>query len=168
MPSYLTAKQFPRSIIEDHDIAKTSEADKKQPESYLLEADLTLFVCSDCNGKVSSSAMECVHCGNILQTNEPGIIGTLLRIFYAVFCVAIVVIGISAIGDASKSAKPSDAIMIPLIIFGVWFAGSVCLAMLFYVTRNGRLVRVSDAVLPTPEASLGITPKAAGWTRQVS
>ncbi|UDF29360.1 UNVERIFIED_ORG: hypothetical protein LHK14_17880 [Roseateles sp. XES5] len=108
---------------------------------------MALLTCADCSGSVSSSAVACVHCGNVLQERRPGVIGTVLRVLYGLFCVALLVIGVVAVRDvASGAMRPSEVLFVPLVLFGIWFAGSAAIAVLLYVTRHGRVVRLESAV----------------------
>ncbi|MDH6273639.1 hypothetical protein M2311_003729 [Rhizobium leguminosarum] len=119
---------------------------------------MALLVCRDCQGKVSSTAMTCVHCGNLLRVQKPGFLGLVVRILYFLFTVALVIITFGAL----RFAQPLDsrALMIPLAAFGIWFAVSVSLAVLLYVTRLGRIVRVDGATDGDPPTIGG------GWSSQ--
>lgn len=110
--------------------------------------EMALLTCADCVGTVSSSAMTCVHCGNVLQLEKPGAIGIVLRGLYILFCVALVVIGVITITSTlnSLTQRPSDVLMVPLILLAIWFGVSIAIAVLLYVTRHGRIERVEGAV----------------------
>ncbi|NKK01011.1 hypothetical protein GFL80_24240 [Rhizobium leguminosarum bv. viciae] len=89
---------------------------------------------------------------------KPGFLGLVVRILYFLFTVALVIITFGAL----RFAQPLDsrALMIPLAAFGIWFAVSVSLAVLLYVTRLGRIVRVDGATDGDPPTIGG------GWSSQ--
>ena len=119
---------------------------------------MSLLICVDCQGKVSSSAMTCVHCGNVLQVDKPGFLGSVIRVLYAVF--TIVLVAFTLIIMKAGGELGGSIILVPLISFGIWFMVSIGLAVLLYVTRHGRIVRVGGtaATLNTGEQS--------GWSSQ--
>ncbi|MEH7904065.1 hypothetical protein V7794_22985 [Rhizobium laguerreae] len=119
---------------------------------------MALMVCRDCQGKVSSTAMTCVHCGNVLRVEKPGFLGMLVRLLYVLFTIALIVVTVAA----TRYAQPLDgrALMIPVASFGIWFMVSVALAVLLYVTRLGRIVRVDGAT----DGDLPVT--GSGWSSQ--
>ncbi|EJB02945.1 hypothetical protein Rleg9DRAFT_1760 [Rhizobium leguminosarum bv. trifolii WSM597] len=119
---------------------------------------MALMVCRDCQGKVSSSAMACVHCGNVLRIQKPGFLGVVVRVLYFLFTVVLVIVTFGAL----RYAQPLDirALMIPVVSFGIWFAVSISLAVLLYVTRLGRVVRVDGATEGDP------TVAGSGWSTQ--
>lgn len=91
--------------------------------------------------------MICVHCGNPLREHRPGVIGTLLRVFYGLFCLALFLLGALAVKEGvTGAARPGDVLLVPVICFGIWFAGSVAIAILLYVTRQGSVARVDGSV----------------------
>ncbi|GLR61162.1 hypothetical protein GCM10007919_58910 [Rhizobium indigoferae] len=102
--------------------------------------------------------MSCVHCGNVLRVQKPGFLGLVIRILYFLFSVALVIITFGAM----RYAQPLDgrALMIPVVAFGIWFTVSISLAVLLYVTRHGRIVRV-DGATDGEQPSVG-----SGWSSQ--
>lgn len=115
---------------------------------------MALLMCADCNEKVSSNAMTCVHCGNLLREHRPGIIGGVLRVFYGMFCLALFLLGALAVKEGvTGAARPSDVMLVPLVCFGIWFAGSVAVAVLLYVTRQGSIARVGGSLRHHPGQS---------------
>lgn len=109
--------------------------------------EMALLTCADCAGTVSSSAMTCVHCGNVLQLNKPGAIGIILRGLYVLFCVGLAVVGVITVTSMLNSftQRPSDVLMVPLLLLAIWFGVSIAIAVLLYVTRHGRIERVEGA-----------------------
>lgn len=107
---------------------------------------MALVTCNECEARVSERARTCVHCGNPLMEDGPGIIGYAVRILYALFCVALVVILFMAIVD--PTLRPAEKVFVPVIGFGIWFVVSTSIAVLLYVTRLGRIRRIADAVRP--------------------
>lgn len=71
-------------------------------------------------------------------------IGSALRVLYGLFCIALVVIIVVAV--TQPGPLPSERFMIGVIGFGIWFAVSIAIAVLLYVTRAGRVERVTGAV----------------------
>ncbi|MDP9840236.1 hypothetical protein J2T09_005020 [Neorhizobium huautlense] len=74
---------------------------------------MALLMCTDCQGTVSSNAMTCVHCGNILRKDVPGFLGSILRLFYAVFTIGIVIVAILLLEDVGRY-NPGAVFMVPL------------------------------------------------------
>jgi len=119
---------------------------------------MSLLICVDCQGRVSSSAMTCVHCGNVLQVEKPGFLGSVIRVLYAVFTIVLIaftLIVMKAGGDLGGSI-----VLVPLASFGIWFVVSIGLAVLLYVTRHGRIVRVGGT------AAMLNTGDQSGWSNQ--
>lgn len=125
---------------------------------------MALLVCTDCEGKVSSTAMNCVHCGNVLQVEKPGFIGSAVRVFYFLFTVALVIVTLLAMKNATM--LDGSLVLIPPVAFGIWFSVSVSLAILLYVTRHGRIVRVDGATRGGEGTVIDDKPNRAAWSYQ--
>lgn len=123
---------------------------------------MVLMVCTDCGGRVSSSADQCVHCGNVLQAGHPGAIGTAVRIVYYGFCGIVIFVGGISLIWALRSGNIGAAASTIAISLAVWFFGSISAVVLLYVTRAERRLPVSgatrSAVAPAPSNPGTVAP----------
>jgi hypothetical protein len=122
---------------------------------------MSLLICNDCHNKVSTSAMTCVHCGNVLKIGKPGVIGSALRILYGLFCLVLVLIVGGAAVSAYNSLIPGDAVFVVAIGAGIWLAGSISIVVLLYVTRNEKIVAVQAATSPMSDDQHA--SRSSGW-----
>lgn len=121
---------------------------------------MALVECTDCNYHVSTSARNCMRCGNPLLYDHPGIIGKTVRFLYGLAVLLIVVATGVIAGFAIRGGEPVAALTTLVTGFVVWFTVSVSFVILLYVTRNERVSPIvgSTRIIQTQRAP---TQKAA-------
>jgi hypothetical protein len=107
---------------------------------------MSLISCRECAAQVSSTAINCPHCGARITTPSRGVFGTLVKWLFIGFNLFMLWAVIAGLGSASETVtgygsdaeKAGAAIgtgIGAMFLLFIWVAGSVILALITLLTR---------------------------------
>lgn len=107
---------------------------------------MALIQCPECSGEISSDVFKCPKCGKVLRKPKRGIFGKIVKLFFVLFNILMLVwliAGMNAASEvvttaASEAERAGAAVgtgLGAIMIIGIWVAGDIILGLFVLFTR---------------------------------